>query len=427
MESVNQKKRERLDNFKKQDVLVGSKIKAQAQKKIDAVKMSNTDNNWQFSEKMVQQSEWRIFIENYQSSPLELLVSAVNERLKKNKKKEEEKKQTSAVEEQMAMDEIENQKMLILNGLAQYDEAIVNDTGDEVIGLIGSRDEKFARRLLYFSTFEDMLFQMNGLNISNIFGEGNEVFGQLATYHKETLKYNALRLLGSSNLIGNPSRYVVNMGTGVTDFFVKPYQGMKDGSMVTAADGLAKGSKSLLKNTLLAPVGAMSKFGTSLSKGTLALSFDDQFIEDKLNHEKVHRPKNFGDGLAKGFSSAGSSIWSGVTGVFTKPVEGAKSDGVGGFIRGVGKGAAGLVTKTVSGTIDIVAKTSEGIDNQTKTAAQLSIKFRMREPRPFYICDHHYLIKAYVPLHANWLQTIPQVNKDLDVSAFYDLIEVEDD
>jgi vacuolar protein sorting-associated protein 13A/C len=147
-----------------------------------------------------------------------------------------------------------------------------------VIGLFGARDEQFARRALYFSTFEDMLFQMNGLNISNLFGEGNEVLGQLATFHKETFKYNALRLLGSSNLLGNPSRYVSNMGTGVTDFFVKPYQGMKDGSVLQAADGFAQGSKSLLTNTLMAPVGAVSRIGNSISKGTLALSFDDQFI-----------------------------------------------------------------------------------------------------------------------------------------------------
>lgn len=64
---------------------------------------------------------------------------------------------------------------------------------------------------------------MNGLTVNNLFGHGNEVIYQLATYHKETFKYNALRLLGSSNLIGNPSRYVSNIGTGVTDFFVKPF------------------------------------------------------------------------------------------------------------------------------------------------------------------------------------------------------------
>ena len=93
------------------------------------------------------------------------------------------------------------------------------------------------------------------------------------------------------------------------------------------------------------------------------MSFDDKFIEQKNEKEKINQPKNVGEGIVKGFSSAGTSIWSGVSGVFTKPIEGAKNDGVGGFIKGVGKGGAGLVTKTVSGVVDIVAKTSEGLDN----------------------------------------------------------------
>ena len=135
---------------------------------------------------------------------------------------------------------------------------------------------------------------MNGLNVSNIFGEGNEVFNQLATFHRETFKYNALRMLGSSNLIGNPSKFVNGVGTGVTDFFIKPYQGMKSGGMVRAAGGFADGSKSLLKNALMAPVGSLSKFGNSLSKGTLAMSFDDKYIEQKNDFEKVDQPKNVG-------------------------------------------------------------------------------------------------------------------------------------
>jgi vacuolar protein sorting-associated protein 13A/C len=141
---------------------------------------------------------------------------------------------------------------------------------------------------------------------------------------------------------------------------------MKNGSIVKAAGGFADGSKSLLKNAVMAPVGVVSKIGNSISKGTLALSFDDNFIEKKNNEDTLHKPKNIGDGLVKGFSSAGTSIWSGVAGVFTKPVEGAQNDGLSGFFVGIGKGAAGLVTKTVSGTIDIVAKTTEGLDNQTK-------------------------------------------------------------
>ena len=126
------------------------------------------------------------------------------------------------------MDEIHNKSLLIKNGLIQLDEDTEEQVLDnEVVGLIGSRDEQFARRFLYFSTFEDMLFRMNGLNISNLFGNGDEVFNQLLAFHRESFKYNALRLLGASNTIGNPAKFVNGVGTGVTDFFVKPYQGMK--------------------------------------------------------------------------------------------------------------------------------------------------------------------------------------------------------
>lgn len=293
--------------------------------------------------------------------------------------------------------------MLVKNGLVELDEDTEEQAlDDEVVGLIGSRDEQFARRFLYFSTFEDMLFRMNGLNVSNIFGESTEVYNQLSAFHRETFKYNALRLLGSSNMIGNPAKFVSGVGTGVTDFFVKPYQGMKQGGMVKAAGGFADGSKSLLKNALMAPAGAMSKFGNSASKGLRAFSYDDQFIEAKNEYEKVHKPQNVGDGLAKGFQSAGGSIWSGVSGVFTKPVEGAKEKGAGGFIKGIGKGGAGLVTKTVSGLVDIVAKTSEGIDAHTRSRVHAILATtRLRNPRPFY--EHNFIIRPYNAFHANWL------------------------
>ena len=109
--------------------------------------------------------------------------------------------------------------------------------------------------------------------------------------------------------------------------------------------------------------------------------------------------------MAKGFSSAGTSIWSGVSGVFTKPIEGAKNDGVGGFLRGVGRGGAGLVTKTVSGMVDIVAKTSEGLENSTKSQLHLMLAGRrIRNPRPLY--EYNYLLKEYNAFHANWMQCL---------------------
>ena len=122
---------------------------------------------------------------------------------------------------------------------------------------------------------------MTGIYINNLFGDGSYVMNQLANYHKEKFKFSALQLLGASNLIGNPTRFIQNIGTGVSDFFVKPYESAKDGGIVNMGVGIYDGSKSLIKNSFLAPVGAMARFGTSISKGTLAFSFDDKFIEEK--------------------------------------------------------------------------------------------------------------------------------------------------
>lgn len=51
----------------------------------------------------------------------------------------------------------------------------------------------------------------------------------------------------------------------------------------------------------------------------------------------------------------------GVTGVVTKPIEGARKDGVEGFFKGVGKGLIGVVTRPVSGVVDFASSSFEGI------------------------------------------------------------------
>lgn len=67
--------------------------------------------------------------------------------------------------------------------------------------------------------------------------------------------------------------------------------------------------------------------------------------------------------MQKGFASAATSISSGFTGLVSKPMEGARRGGIMGMIKGTAQGAAGFVSKTISGGIDIIAKTSEGLDN----------------------------------------------------------------
>jgi hypothetical protein len=71
--------------------------------------------------------------------------------------------------------------------------------------------------------------------------------------------------------------------------------------------------------------------------------------------------------LNLGFKSAINSLGSGVTGLVTKPMEGADKGGFLGFFKGAAQGFAGIVVKPISGTLDFISITSEGIKNTTKT------------------------------------------------------------
>lgn len=76
------KKQDRLKNFARQNFAVQDK-------KIISVMMSIMDNNWQLANNIKLPNEWRLFIREYQSSPTELIVSAINERLEKANIKED--------------------------------------------------------------------------------------------------------------------------------------------------------------------------------------------------------------------------------------------------------------------------------------------------------------------------------------------------
>jgi len=51
----------------------------------------------------------------------------------------------------------------------------------------------------------------------------------------------------------------------------------------------------------------------------------------------------------------------GVTGVFTKPISGARDEGVGGFFKGLGKGAVGLIARPTAGVVDFASGSLDAV------------------------------------------------------------------
>ncbi|ONI27903.1 hypothetical protein PRUPE_1G110200 [Prunus persica] len=96
-----------------------------------------------------------------------------------------------------------------------------------------------------------------------------------------------------------------------------------------------------------------------MSKGMAALSFDKKFIQSRQRQESKG-VEDFGDVIREGGGALAKGLFRGVTGILTKPLEGAKTSGVEGFVQGVGKGLIGAAAQPVSGVLDLLSKTTEG-------------------------------------------------------------------
>ena len=85
-----------------------------------------------------------------------------------------------------------------------------------------------------------------------------------------------------------------------------------------------------------------------------------------------------GDAFAKG-------LFRGLTGIVSKPFEGAQKSGVEGFLQGIGKGVIGVGTQPLSGALDFLSKTMEGANaTRIKLAAAITFEpqaLRRRLPR----------------------------------------------
>ena len=82
-------------------------------------------------------------------------------------------------------------------------------------------------------------------------------------------------------------------------------------------------------------------------------------------------------------------------------MEGAKKSGFGGFLSGTLKGLSGLVVKPVSGTLDFMSKTAEGIKHTPDAIFnrdKLKKDERVRLPRPFYTRQE--IFKQFEEIHA---------------------------
>ncbi|KAL2636221.1 hypothetical protein R1flu_007700 [Riccia fluitans] len=129
---------------------------------------------------------------------------------------------------------------------------------------------------------------------------------------------------------------------------------------------------------------ASSTIGT-LSKGAAQLSSDGKYLRLRSKKDRARNLSGVGDGLLQGTEALARGFAYGFTGVVTKPITNARQYGVVGFFQGVGKAAVGFVMLPVSGVLEFVSLTVNGVGVSCTSCFDMFDKdsqvTRVRKPR----------------------------------------------
>eukprot|EP01114_Cavostelium_apophysatum_P004048 TRINITY_DN1418_c0_g1_i1.p1 TRINITY_DN1418_c0_g1~~TRINITY_DN1418_c0_g1_i1.p1 ORF type:complete len:3212 (-),score=1062.70 TRINITY_DN1418_c0_g1_i1:26-9661(-) len=273
-----------------------------------------------------------------------------------------------------------------------------------------------------FANLDNAPLRLNALMIEEAFTTQKELVSRITQHYTRQGMQEVYKILGSADFLGNPVGLLGNLGTGVVDFFVEPAQGLIK-SPQDFGKGLAKGTSSLVKNTIYGTFNTVSKLTGTAGKGIAALSMDDDYINNRQRKAVTDKPKHAAEGVFMGAKEFGKGLAEGIGGLVYQPIKGSKKEGVKGFFKGIGKGLVGVGVKPVVGAIDLVSKTTEGIKNTT-TVFDKKVE-RVRPPRYIGLDN---TLSSYAEKESRGLQFLNRLNDgQYRGEAFTAFEEIEND
>ena len=199
----------------------------------------------------------------------------------------------------------------------------------------------------------------------------------------QDLMHQLAQIAGSLTVLGSPAGLVRNVGGGVQDFFYEPYQGLVQ-SPHDFLIGIQRGTSSLLAGVVGGVLNSTVNIVGTASSGLAYLTGDSDYVQQRALERHRSKESARHQGVAGGFKQGGkevlSGFTSGVTGIFTHPVEQMKKDGAIGIFAGIGKGVAGVAVKPILGITDGLTTIVSSITSEVNDDAFSSQK---RPPRTF--------------------------------------------
>ncbi|XP_072290202.1 intermembrane lipid transfer protein VPS13A isoform X2 [Eucyclogobius newberryi] len=223
---------------------------------------------------------------------------------------------------------------------------------------------------------QDVVFKLAFFELKFMFCTTQQLQWEVVRhYSKQAIKQMYVLVLGL-DVLGNPFGLIRGLSEGVEAFFYEPWQGAIQGPE-EFVEGMALGVKALVGGAVGGIAGAASRITGAMAKGVAAITMDEEY-QQKRRETMNKQPSSLREGLARGGKGLVSGFVSGITGIVTKPIEGAQKEGAAGFFKGVGKGLVGAVARPTGGIIDMASSTFQGIKRAAETSQDIK---SLRPPR----------------------------------------------
>lgn len=259
-----------------------------------------------------------------------------------------------------------------------------------------------------FGSIQDANIQLNELVWLEGFFSQTRLVANLRSHYNDQGRRQILKVVGSSNMLGNPVGMFNKIGVGFIELRREPRIGMRQGT-AGFVKGVGRGLGGMVKGVVGGSFDSLSSFQGSL----YAVIQESTWGEDTRQDVAT----NVGSGMYYGVKGFGMELYKGVGGAFTKPYHGSTKGGMRGFGRGVGKGLVGLVVSPVTATLRLGHSITQGISgsanqlgNLGKTKMELMDTKKVRA-RPARRIDVRNQIKIYDEDMAIVSQLLKSVNK----------------
>ena len=237
-----------------------------------------------------------------------------------------------------------------------------------IFGTIGNTLARFTDVPIYFTE----------KGFENIYISLTEIFSIIYKEYKRQGTAQILKLIGSSDIIGNPVKLMEGIGTGFYELINEPRKRFVQGPL-QFGKGIAKGIGKLLSGIIGGAFGVVESISGTLYSTIQGLT--------SRNHENFldedEGPTNIAYGAVEGLYGGLKELKNGITGVVLQPYHGAKKSGVKGFFKGLGKGFVGLAISPFSAALKFLHSLAVGTKNTVNFIfgnSKVRIK-RFRYPR----------------------------------------------